>query len=208
LSRYLKKTQAISILGRTGTRTIIESGVTEYTLDPRKRVVAGEKIPPPKPAYVSMKIDNTDIFEGIGEADVCCNSKAGKDPKARIRDAREFHAYNQGKDFVEIALSNRFLLTIMPGISNMDLYKGIQHNSFTVAESACRLDEDKPSDETFESSGTPAFALLMGSKTGRKLQNNSGKEGDNVEEIWGEESFKDGSGADIVFRWALARCGD
>lgn len=201
--RYLERTEAIKTESRTGTRKITESTAVEFTLNPRKRDVA-EKIPPPKPADVWIRIDNTDIFEGIGAADVCCDLKEGKDTKARIRDAREFHSNNKTKEFVDITLSNRFLLTIIPEISGTDAFKGIQRNSFTVSESSCPVDEDKQAEETFETVGFTILPTLNDSKTGRRLQNR----GESVEELWGQESYEDAAGATFIIRWTLARCGD
>lgn len=203
MTRYLKKTEAIKNSSRTGTRTVIESAKVEFILNPRKRDVA-DKIPPPKPADVYIKIDNTDIFEGVGVADVCCNDKSEKDTKARIRDAREFHANNVTKSHVLINLSDNFLLTINAGSLGSDAFKGIQHNSFTVSESACPVDEDKPSDETFETVGYVQLPTLDRSKTGRRLLN----KGESLEELWGEDSFTDVAGAKVLINWTLARCGE
>ena len=203
MSRKLTKTEAIKTSSRTGTRKVVESMEADFILNPRHRDVA-EAIPPPKPADVHIKIDNTDIFEGVGEADVCCSLQSSKDPKARIRDAKEFHSDRMTTSHVNIDLSERLLLTLRAGSLGADALKGTQRNSFTVSESACPYDEDKAAEETFETTGLAVIPDLDNTKTGRRLLN----QGESLEELWGRESYQDASGADILIVWSLARCGE
>jgi hypothetical protein len=203
MTRKLTRTEAIKTSSRTGTRKITESMEADFILNPRHRDVA-EAIPPPKPADVHIKIDNTDIFEGVGEADVCCSLQSSKDPKARIRDVKEFHSDRFTTSHVAIDLSERLLLDIRPGSLGPDALKGTQHNAFTVSESACPVDEDQNSEETFETTGFAFIPSLENTKTGRRLLN----QGESLEELWGRESFTDPSGADILIIWSLARCGE
>ncbi|CAN5597451.1 hypothetical protein BH10ACI3_BH10ACI3_20220 [soil metagenome] len=201
--RHLERTYAIKTDSRTGTRKVSYTTGVEFILNPRKRDSA-DKIPPPKPATTHVIIDNTDIFEGIGAADVCCAKKPGKDPGARIRDAKEFHSDNLTTAFLNIDLSARLLLSIRPDSFGADAFKGTQHNSFTVSESSCPVDEDQASDETFETVGYTIIPSLQESKTGRRLAGT----GEGVEELWGEDSWEDQEGATVLVRWAISRCGD
>ncbi len=202
-TRIFKSSVLVNTGARKGTRTIDEKTEIEWTLNPRKRDMPADT--PPIPDDVSVKVDNSDIFEGTGEADVCCDKKEAKDSKARIREAITLKVDNETKSILKIDLSEgNFLLSIYPFISDTNVFKGIQRRSFTVSESACPVDEDQTAESTKEAFAERSLEALRQTKTNRTLSNN----GESVEELSGTEKFDDPRGGEITYFWSLARCGD
>ena len=202
--RIYKKSFVVKTASRKGTRTIDEKTEVTWVMNPRKRDMPFET--PPIPADVSVSVDNSDIFEGTGEADVCCDKKEAKDAGARIREAYILKFDNETKSILKINLTDgNFLLSFYPFIVS-DAFKGTTRRSFTVSESSCPVDEDQTAESTLEAIAD-GIVSLSNTKTKRKLSP-KGVSGERVEEISGTEKFDDERGGEIIYTWSLARCGD
>jgi hypothetical protein len=198
--RVFKTAYSINQGSRKGTRTIDEKTEITWTLNPRTRDMPVTT--PPIPADVDVDVDNSDVFEGIGEADVCCTKEASKDSGARIREAFTMKVSNQGRSLLKVELSNNFLLSIYPFIGDSTLLKGKRRRSFTVSESACPVDADQTAESTEDAFAVGPTESLQGTKTNRKLSTT----GEGIEELTGTESFDDPRGGTIIYEWSLARC--
>lgn len=198
--RVFKTAYSVSTASRKGTRTIDEKTEITWVLNPRTRDLPADT--PPRPADVYVNVDNSDVFEGTGEADVCCDNKSSKDGAARIREAVSLNVANQGKAPVGVELSGNFLLSIFPFIAEPELFKGRKRRSFTVSEAACAVDQDQTAESTVEAFADTPTESLRETKTNRRLANF----GEGVEELFGTESFDDPRGGTIVYEWSLARC--
>lgn len=203
--RVYKQSFVINTASRKGTRTIDEKTEVTWNMNPRKRDMPFDT--PPIPADVSVRVDNSDIFEGTGEADVCCEKKESKDAGARIREAITLKVDKETNAILKIDLSDgNFLLSIYPYVV-YNAFTGIKRRSFTVAESACPVDEDQTAESETEATAESSLEYLRSTKTKRKLSP-KGANGESVEEIEGTEKFDDPRGGEITYTWSLARCGD
>lgn len=199
--RVFKTAYSVNSGGRKGTRTIDERTEATFVLNPRSREMPPDTPPLPADAYVSVK--NSDIFEGTGEADVCCNNKEAKDAGARIREKIEVEMDTQTKAKVDINLSGNFLLSIFPTFLDYSVFVGTKRRSFTVSESACPVDEDQTAESTTEENVNMLLDGLRDTKTNRRLSNT----GEGVEELTGTETFDHPRGGTVTYIWSLARCG-
>ncbi|MBC7797920.1 MAG: hypothetical protein H7Z37_13695 [Pyrinomonadaceae bacterium] len=202
--RVYKQSFVVNTASRKGTRTVDEKTEITWEMNPRKRDMPFDT--PPIPADVSVRVDNSDVFEGTGEADVCCNDKESKDAGARIREAITLKVDNETNAILKIGLSDNFLLSIYPFIGYTS-FIGIKRRSFTVSESACPVDEDQTAESETEATAESSLEFLRNTKTKRKLSL-KGAGGESVEEIEGTETFDDPRGGEIIYIWSLARCGD
>lgn len=200
--RKFEQTTMVNTGGRRGTRRVKESTEITWEMIPRRRDMPANT--PPIPANVTVKIDNSDIFEGIGEADVCCNDKAERENGARIREAITHRVDKTTKSLLDIKLEPNFLLTISPRISDYDAFTGPRRRSFTVAESKCAVDADANSEEERQEIAFAVLTALERTKTQRRLT----REENGLETIFGSETFDDPRGGQITYTWGLARCGD
>lgn len=200
--RTYQQSFVVKTSSRTGTRTVNEKSEVIWNMNPRKRDMPFDT--PPIPADVSIRVDNSDIFEGRGEADVCCSNKEAKDAGARIREAITLTVNNETKAHLKVELTKNFLLSLNPTFSDYNAFKGTKRRSFTVSESACPVDEDQTAESTSEEFASMLFTALNRTKTNRRLANS----GESVEEIWGTETLDDPRGGTIVYEWSLARCGE
>ncbi|MCW5962120.1 MAG: hypothetical protein KIS76_18315 [Pyrinomonadaceae bacterium] len=200
--RTFSQSTVVKTVSRKGTRTVNELTEITWNLNPRRRDMPFDT--PPIPADVTVRVKNSDIFEGTGEADVCCSDQASKDSGARIREAITLNVDKSGKSPIKVDLSDNFLLSLSPDLSNYELFKGTKRRSFTVSESACPVDEDQTAESTTEEFANMIITPLSRTKTMRRLL----KTGESVEEIWGTESFDDPLGGKIVYKWTISRCGD
>lgn len=200
--RTYQQSFVVKTSSRKGTRTVDEKSEIIWNMNPRRRDMPFDT--PPIPADVSINVDNSDIFEGTGEADVCCSNKEAKDAGARIREAITLTVNNETKAPLNIELSNNFLLSLNPTFPDYNAFKGKKRRSFTVSESACPVDEDQTAESTTEEFASMLLAPLIRTKTNRRLANS----GESVEEIWGTETLDDPKGGTIVYEWSLARCGE
>lgn len=202
-TRIFKQSFPVKTASRRGTQTIDEKTEIEWNLNPRKRDMPANT--PPIPDDVTVKVDNSNVFEGTGEADVCCDKKEAKDAGARIREAITLKVDNDTTSILKLNLTNgSFLLSIYPLITDSNAFKGIKRRSFTVSESECPVDEDQTAESSIEAFAERSIEDLQNTKTNRKLSNN----GESVEEIEGTEKFDDPRGGEITYTWSLARCGD
>ena len=200
--RVFKTSFPVKTATRKGTQTIDEKTEITWNLNPRKRDMPADT--PPIPDDVSVIVDNSSIFDGTGEADVCCNKKEAKDAGARIREAITLKIDNDTKSLLKINLSNNFLLSIYPSITDANAFMGTRRRSFTVSESECPVDEDQTAESSNDVIEQQFLEALHGTKTNRVLSNH----GESVEEISGTETFDDPRGGEITYKWDLARCGD
>jgi hypothetical protein len=195
-------TQRVNNASRIGTRRVREFAQITWEMIPRTRNMPANT--PPIPANVNVVIDHSDVFEGTGLADVCCNDKAMVESGARIRDAITVTANNNVRSVLPIDLTEAFLLTITPAIDDMNAFMATKRRSFTVSESKCPVDEE-PNAETTEN--VTAFFPLVALdqvKTQRRLT----RQENGLEEIFGSETFDSPNGGEITYTWYLARCGD
>lgn len=205
-TRIFKQSYPVKTASRRGTQTIDERTEIEWSLNPRKRDMPANT--PPIPDDVTVKVDNSNIFEGTGEADVCCDKKEAKDAGARIRESITLKVDNDTKSILKLDLTNgSFLLSMYPLITDPNAFRGTKRRSFTVAESACPVDEDQTAESETEATAESSLEYLRSTKTKRKLSP-KGANGESVEEIEGTEKFDDPRGGEITYTWSLARCGD
>lgn len=201
-SRVFKTAYSVNSASRKGTQTIDEKTEVTFVLNPRTREMPANTPPIPADAYVT--VDNNSLFEGTGEADVCCDNKEAKDKGARIREKIEIKLDTGTKAKVPINLSDNFLLSIFPTFLDYSVFKGTKRRSFTVSESACPVDEDQTAESSTEENVSMLLENLRGTKTNRRLSNT----GESVEELTGTETFDDPRGGTITYEWSLARCGN
>lgn len=201
-TRRFSKTEVVNSLSRKGTRRINEFLRATWEVIPRTRRMPADTAP--IPANLTVTIRNSDIFEGIGEADVCCDDKATKESGVRIREAITHEVNTSTKEFLEIKLSRNLLLSIFPKVSSFDAFRGPKRRSLTVSESVCPVDPDANSETVTEEIALPLLISLENSKTERQLT----REENGVEIIFGSDTFDSPGGGEITYTWWLARCGD
>jgi hypothetical protein len=198
--RLFKKAMSVNNYSRKGTQTIEEVTEITWVLNPRTRDMPATT--PPIPADVYIRIKNSDLFEGKGEADVCCNDKSAKEAGAQIREHITFNFSDSSKAPLTPELSENFLLSIFPTFPMASTYIGKKRRSFTVSESACAPDADTTAESTEDQVASLGVESLERTKTNRRLTNT----GEGVEELFGSESFDDPRGGTITYQWSLARC--
>lgn len=195
-------TERVNNASRIGTRRVKEFAQITWEMVPRTRDMPANT--PPRPANVTVVIDNSDIFEGTGLADVCCNDKAIVESGARVRDAITVTANNTAKSILPIDLNEAFLLSITPAVGDVNAFKATRRRSFTVSESKCPVDEEPDAETVDEITAYFPLIALDRTKTQRKLT----KQENGLEQIFGSETFDSPGGGEITYTWFLARCGD
>lgn len=201
-TRRFSKTEVINSPSRKGTRRINEFLRATWEVIPRTRTMPADTAP--IPANLTVTIKNSDIFEGIGEADVCCNDKATIESGVRIREAITHEVNTRTKELLDIKLSRNLLLSIYPKVSNFEAFRGPKRKSLTVSESVCPVDPDANSETVTDEIALPILVSLANSKTERQLT----REENGVEIIFGSDTFDSPGGGEITYTWWLARCGD
>lgn len=186
--------------GRNGTQTIDEKTEITWVLNPRTRDMPADT--PPIHATTYVDIDNRSLFEGTGEADVCCDRNGKKDSGARIRELIETNYSGQTETHLVPELTDDLWLSIFPLMTKGVPFKGKYHRSFTVSESVCPVDADQTAESTTEYPVHLNLESLTRTKTNRRIANN----GEGVEELTGTETFDDPRGGTITYTWSLARC--
>lgn len=202
--RVFKTSFAVNSGGRKGTRRIDENTLMIFKLNARPKDAPPNTLP--IPADVDISIHNIDVFEGTGEADVCCEDKEAKDASAKIRSAKEFKFKGATQANVNINLSPNFLLSIYPRFLDYGSLRGVERTSFTVSSSACPVDEDKPAEVEREQFVNLLIGELVNTKTNRQLT--KAPLGGEVEELTGTETYDDPKGGTITYEWSLGRCGN